>query len=163
MRYRLTPEYAEQVVRYIRAGGYDWVASEAAGVPRAVFESWLRRGADTSRQPYRRFFESVMQARAQARLKAEIDARNHDPRFWLKHGPGREQGECPGWTNPAKAVPARRTEAADPFASPQFQRLIGALLTALSAYPEARLAAAASFDEARQSWRGESCTSRSPK
>lgn len=136
MHYRLTPAYEEQVVQFIRAGGYDWVASEAAGVPRAVFEGWLRRGTQRRGQPYRRFYERVMQARAQARLKAEIDARDQDPRFWLKHGPGRERLDYPGWTNPAKPLPRVDSAEMNVFDVPGFASLMGALLRLLSPHPE---------------------------
>src|SRR5438046_10754681 len=103
-RYRLTPEIESQVVSYIRSGGYPWVAAEGAGIPRRVFASWLRRGAKPRcGSKYRRFYEQVMQARAQARLAAELDTRHKDPRYWLTHGPGREHAGAAGWTNPPNA------------------------------------------------------------
>lgn len=140
MHYHLTPAYEEQVVQFVRAGGYDWVASEAAGVPRVVFEGWLRRGTRQRRQPYRRFHERVMQARAQACLKAEIDARDQDPRFWLKHGPGRERLDYPGWTNPARPLARVDSGEMNIFDVPEFLSMTAALLGVLSAYPEAHAA-----------------------
>src|SRR5437868_11753050 len=103
MPYRLTPEIEERVLQFIRAGGYGWVAAEAAGVPRAAFDRWLARGARGGRQPHRRFYRNVTQALAQARMAAEAKVREQDPRFWLKHGPGRERSGHPGWSNPARA------------------------------------------------------------
>jgi hypothetical protein len=39
----------------------------------------------------------VQEAKAQARLKAEVEARAKDPRFWLKNGPGKDPVDAPGW------------------------------------------------------------------
>lgn len=103
MAVRLTPEIENQLLQFIRAGGFDWVAAEAAGVPRDLFRQWLEKGRRTARSPFRRLHLNVMTARAQARLTAEIQTRDKDPRFWLKHGPGRERPDAPGWTNPVKA------------------------------------------------------------
>lgn len=146
--YRLTPEYEEQVVQYIRAGGFDWVASEAAGVPRTVLEHWLALGTAGRRRPYRRFLERVMQARAQARLKAEIEVRDQDPRFWLRHGPGRERNGLPGWTNPVRPSAPIDT-AAHPFDAAEFAKLLGMLLRALMPFPAAHAAVLQALGRAR--------------
>src|SRR5260370_41532592 len=91
-RYRLTPEIEGQIVSFIRSGGYPWVAAEGAGIPRNVFAQGMRRGAKPrTRPPYRRFYEQVMQARAQAPLAAELETRKEDPRYLLTHGPGRKR------------------------------------------------------------------------
>lgn len=103
MGHRWTPEVQETVAQYVRAGGFVWVAAEAAGLPRRVMEAWMRRGADSARQPYRGFHDAILQARAQARLKAEMETRTKNPRDWLRLGPGRERLGLPGWTNGAKA------------------------------------------------------------
>ena len=108
---RLTPALEAQIVSFIRAGGYDWLAAAAAGVPPAVFGDWMHRGATRPRQPYRHFYQEVEQARAQARLSAEIEARQKDPRYWLSHGPGREAPGAPGWTMPVRAAAARASQA----------------------------------------------------
>lgn len=137
MPQRLTPALAERILGYLRAGGYDWVAAEAAGVPRAVFEEWLERGARRRRQPYRRFYQEVMAARAQSRLKAEIDTRDKDPRFWLRYGPGRELPDQPGWSSAVKAL--ARTDSGNILDSPAWGRFFPFLLRALEGFPEARL------------------------
>jgi hypothetical protein len=106
-RYRLTPEIEQRIVGFIRAGGFPWVAAEAAGIPRKIFQLWLRRGKKPrAKKLYRNFYHGVLEARAQARLSAELETRKNDPRFWLRHGPGREKAGTPGWANPTK--PAER-------------------------------------------------------
>src|SRR5262249_33979079 len=82
---------AEALLGSIRSGAYPQVAAEAAGVHRKVFLAWLGRGErPKAREPYRSFAAEVRQAAAMSRVKAETDLREKDPRFWLKHGPGRE-------------------------------------------------------------------------
>ena len=74
-RYPLTPELQSAICGYILSGGYPHVAAEAAGVPREVFDSWLRRArARRPKKKYRLFFEAIMQARAQVRLAAGVAA-----------------------------------------------------------------------------------------
>jgi hypothetical protein len=103
MPYRWTPELQEKIAQYVRAGGFVWVAAEAAGLPRRVLQAWMQRGARSQRQPYRGFHDAIMEARAQSRLKAEMETRTRSPRDWLRLGPGRERPGFPGWTHPAKA------------------------------------------------------------
>src|SRR5438309_4873873 len=111
-RYRLTPEIENAIVSYIRSGGYPWVAAEGAGIPRRIFAQWMRRGSKLrSRSRYRQFYVMVLQARAQARLAAELETRKKDPRSWLTHGPGKERAGAPGRTKPGKAQPGRQTSA----------------------------------------------------
>jgi len=110
---KLTPEVQHNIVAFLRAGGFPEVASEAAGVPQAVFESWVMRGeAPRARSPYREFAVAVRQAIAQARLGAEVEARNDRPLDWLRSGPGKERPHRPGWSGPARRArgptPARR-------------------------------------------------------
>jgi hypothetical protein len=76
-----------------------------------------------------------MQARAQARLKAEMDTRAKSPRDWLRLGPGREQPGRPGWTNPAKAGTAHPDGGGEGMD-------MTLLLDVLESHPQARLAAA---------------------
>ena len=62
-RYRLTPALQEQIVAYIRAGGFPHVAAEAAGLPRQVFARWLERGQRAMRRPLiAQFARAVMEA-----------------------------------------------------------------------------------------------------
>src|SRR5438105_1422557 len=90
-RHLLTPAVEQAILAYVRAGGFPHVAAEAAGVPRAVFERWLARGQEPGGPAkYRAFLEAVRQAQAQARLGAEVSARDDKPLDWLRSGPGRE-------------------------------------------------------------------------
>jgi hypothetical protein len=150
-RYRLTPEIEGQIVSFIRSGGYPWVAAEGAGIPRQVFARWIRRGARArSRPPYRRFYEQVMQARAQARLAAELETRKKDPRYWLTHGPGRERPGEPGWTNPPKAPVPEKRKGQERLLSERFLQLVSPVLQALTAFPEGRAAIALELEKLGQ-------------
>src|SRR5262245_14793324 len=96
-RHRLTEDIAVAIPSYIRAGGYPHIAAEAAGVPREVFDDWLQRGQQKKAPAvYRRFADAVRQARAQARLAAEIAAFKAKPMDWLRSGPGKETADVPG-------------------------------------------------------------------
>jgi len=146
-RYRLTPEIENAIVSYIRSGGYPWVAAEGAGIPRRVFAQWMRRGSKLRRRSrYRQFYVMVLQARAQARLAAEMETRKKDPRSWLTHGPGKERTGAPGWTNPGKARPAMKKRADDALATEKLVELMGSVLQALAPFPEARAAVALELD-----------------
>jgi hypothetical protein len=141
---KLTPAIQQAIVAYVRAGGFPHVAAEAAGVPAEVFERWMRLGErPRAAARYREFAEAVRQAVAQARLGAEVAARNDKPLDWLRGGPGRATPTSEGWTGPARAPSAAASEA--PLLSAEVQRLIAALLDALAAHPEARAAVAAAL------------------
>ena len=90
-RTKLSADVHQQVVAFIRAGAYDWVAAEAAGIGRSTFYRWLQRGERDGRSPYRPFAHDVRQARAQARVAAETEVRRDQPLAWLRYGPGRER------------------------------------------------------------------------
>src|SRR5262245_52750464 len=100
MRYQLTPEIEKRILAGIRQGAYTAIAVEAAGIPRRVFRQWLRSGEE----PFRELRDKVREARAQARMWAEIAVAEKDPRFWLRYGPGREKPGSPGWSAPVKAT-----------------------------------------------------------
>jgi hypothetical protein len=148
-RIPLTPAIVQQIVAGIRAGAYPHVAAEAAGVPAATFADWLQRGEQNHRR-YREFAAQVRQAQAQARLKAEIDARAADPRFWLRHGPGKETPEVPGWTQPVKVLHRAASPGDDPFGSAEWALLWTTILAALQDFPDARRALAAAVEHLRQ-------------
>lgn len=137
----LTPAIEQAILAYVRAGGFPEVAAEAAGVSRADLERWLKQG-DNPRgsKRYRAFAEAVRQAVAQARLGAEVAARNHRPLDWLRSGPGRETPETTGWTGTVRPRPGRADAAL--LTDPQVRALLTALMDALAAYPEARAAVA---------------------
>ena len=94
---KLTPEVHHTIVEYIRAGAYDYIAAQAAGLDPSTFRRWLERGAG-GRSPYREFAADVAQARAQARVAAEVEVRRDQPLAWLRYGPGRERPGAAGWT-----------------------------------------------------------------
>jgi hypothetical protein len=135
-RIRLTPALEQLILAGIRAGGFAQISAEAAGIGRETFERWLRIGQRNKKQPYRSFFEKVRQAVAQARLRAEMDVREKDVRFWLRYGPGKETVDTPGWSAPPK--PVYRSDR--PVHSRDLQLLGTLLLDALQPYPEARRA-----------------------
>lgn len=97
-RPKLTPEVHYQVVSFIRAGAYDWVAAEAAGIGKSTLYRWLQRGEEAGSGAYHDFYIDVRQARAQARLAAETEVRRENPLAWLRFGPGRDRPGEPGWT-----------------------------------------------------------------
>jgi hypothetical protein len=136
---RLTPELTRRIVSFIRAGGYDWVAAQAAGVSLAVFRGWLERGVASSRQPYRGLYLEVEQAKGHARLSAEIQVREKDAKVWLRYGPGRETVDAPGWTVAAKPAPAAGPEQ-EGWSMAQVLELMGEVQQTLSIFPEAAAA-----------------------
>src|SRR5262245_57971437 len=86
-----TAEIGQKIVSSIRSGAYPHVAAQAWGVPPEVFDEWMQRGTGPQPcDPYSSFAKDVLQAQAQARLRAEMAAFNVNPRDWLHHGPGRE-------------------------------------------------------------------------
>ena len=95
---KLTPAVHQQIVTFIRAGAYDWVAAEAAGIGKSTFYRWLERGAARAAEPHRTFLVDVREARAQARVAAETAVRRDNPLAWLRYGPGRDRAGAPGWT-----------------------------------------------------------------
>src|SRR5688572_10389488 len=85
----------------LQRGAWDYVACEAAGVPKGTFEEWMRRGradraADRDTE-YSRFSGLVERARALARMQAEMHVFKTRPDLWLTKGPGRARPGRPGW------------------------------------------------------------------
>ena len=140
-RVRLTDAVQQSIVAYVRAGGFAEVAAEAAGVRRVTFLGWMRKGDDPKAKPrYRAFAEAVRQAQAQARLGAEVSARNDKPLDWLRNGPGRETAEQRGWTSNARPATGKGTGAA--LLQAEVRELVGRVLSALESHPEVRAALA---------------------
>jgi hypothetical protein len=147
-RHKLTPAVQKDIIAFIRAGGFPHVAAEAAGVPRAVFERWLRKGeARRTARRLRAFADEVRKARAQTRLGAEIAILSDKPLDWLRYGPGRETADSPGWTATVKAAPARQGEV-PLLQREEVQALLATLMGALEGFPEPRTAVAARLAEA---------------
>lgn len=134
-RPRLTPALKEQICSYIRSGGFSAIAAEAAGVPREVFERWLRCN--------RGFRVAVEQAIAHARIAAEARTLSDNPLAWLKHGPGKAEANTPGWSNPPSGVaaPSSQTDQVS-----DLHALICVVLAALEPFAEARDAVIAALE-----------------
>jgi hypothetical protein len=146
-RYALTPQLAQLIVSYVRAGGYPHVAAQAAGLPYEVFADWMRRGAEPGgRSPYREFRHDLLQAHAQARLKAEVAVLEDRPLDWLKFGPGKESADAPGWTGPARPRPTLTGPHEDPFTHPAVREFIHFVLEQLGDYTELRATIAHRLD-----------------
>jgi hypothetical protein len=136
---QLTPELIEAIAMRLKAGALEWVAVEALGVPWTVYQQWLRRASrPRCRRLYRLLADAVMQARAQARLRAEIELRDKDVKTWLLQGPGREKATREGWGPSSKTATAQDSGAE----AGRFLDLCAALLEALEPFPEARAKAA---------------------
>jgi hypothetical protein len=96
---KLTPETQKTIVAYIRSGAFDWVAAEAAGIGASTFRRWMKAG-ERGHRTYSGFYAAVREARAQARVTAEVEIRKVNPLAWLRYGPGRDRGpDAPGWTD----------------------------------------------------------------
>jgi hypothetical protein len=147
-----TPEIQKAICAYIRQGCFPEVAAEAAGVPQEVFRRWLAQAKEADANvPLRAFAAEVRQATAQARVLAETATVKKNPLAWLKHGPGRERGDMPGWTQPVRAPAARDHAAADALAREELAQLCAELLQLLAPFPEARAAVAQALQEAGSS------------
>lgn len=135
---RLTPEIMDRIAGYLSQGGYIQVAAQAAGVPRRTFAAWMRRGRKSTRGVYRKLYDRVCQAKATARLRAEINVYQKYPKLWLCHGPGREQPGSQGWSTAVKASP--KSPADSSFSVTEWHELLTIILQALMPFPEARQA-----------------------
>jgi hypothetical protein len=114
----LPAELEDRIVYAIVAGGYAHIAAQAAGVPLRQWRRWLALGRrPTGPLACQLLYHKVQQARAVARLKIEIEARDKDPRFWLKTGPGKDPEEGPGWSTGRAAPPRQRDDVMFPFSS----------------------------------------------
>ena len=147
-RYRLTPQLRGQIVAGVRSGGYAHVVAEAWGVPRSTFDDWLKRGeGKNARDPYLAFAHEMRQAEAQARLRAEMQVFQSDPKVWLEHGPCRETPTRPGWSVSVKPAEAAAEDSRNALLDPELMQLFRTLLGVLAPFPEARVKVAESLME----------------
>lgn len=145
-RQRLTVELQQTIAAYIRAGGFAHVAAAAAGVSGPLLDRWLRRGGQP-RAPrrYRDFQQAIVQATAQARIRAEAAIFKNRPLDWLRSGPGRESAGNPGWTASARAAPPARPGSTNPLLQREYQDMLATVLQLLAPYPEIRAVAASTL------------------
>jgi hypothetical protein len=114
--YSWSEEVEARIVTAIRNGAYPVVAAEVNGIPREVFAEWIRRSRLKHASPrWRALGDRIREAVAYARLKAEAESLRLDSRTWLKHGPGREMPDAPGWSQAVK--PHGRSGAEESTAS----------------------------------------------
>jgi len=137
-RFRLTPSMRTQIIASIRSGGYPHVAAASWGMPRPAFDDWWSRGvAQDAREPYLSFVKDIVEAQAQARLRAEMAVFEAEPKIWLIHGPGREAPDNPGWSVSVKPTEAS-IEGRNALLDPELMQLFRTLMDVLDPYPEAR-------------------------
>jgi hypothetical protein len=141
-----TPQLEEHILAAIRAGSFPEVAAAAFGVPKRLFRKWLRRGHHDNQES---LAHRVAQARATARLNAEVRTHEKDPKLWLRAGPGRETIDAAGWTSFARPQ-ARAARETNIFETPAILRLLSVLRAALSPYPEALDAVTSALEKEKQ-------------
>jgi hypothetical protein len=153
---KLTPENQHSLIAFIRAGAFLNTAAEAAGISAAVFEKWMRIGCPLGRRrgwkPHKLdtpLWRLVREAEGQARVGAEVEARNEAVVRWLTQGPGKDRPGVPGWSLAVRPRPEAK-EKAEEGIPPEVLRLCGELLEALTPFPEARVAAAEALGKTKK-------------
>lgn len=99
---QLDDESYSQMIQYVRLGCYDWVAAQSIRITPETFARWMRIGSTSKKKKdaeYRQFYTDVSQARAYARMIAEVNVKKDSPSTWLRCGPGRTKPNLPGWTD----------------------------------------------------------------
>jgi len=135
---RLTASVRTHILSSLRSGGYLHIAAEAWGVPRALLDIWLEKGNGLkAREPYASFARDALEAQGQARLRAEVEVFQNDPRYWLEHGPGRETARNPGWSGAVKAAETTREER-NPWLDAEVMGVLRVVVDALTPHPELR-------------------------
>lgn len=140
-RSKLTASARRTILAYIRAGGLPVVAAEAAGIDRLSFRRWMRLGRHPRSGPlFRSFYNEVVQARALARLKAEIQAFNNRPIDWLKKDQPRPADLSAGSSLGGKSPidDSANEEGVDSAPQLEVPMLIERILAILEPYPEIR-------------------------
>jgi hypothetical protein len=137
-RPRLTRRLILELAERIKAGAFEQVAAESLGVPFALYQDWLARGRGARAGGLcRDLVREVRQARAHARLMAEMDLRTKAPKVWLLNGPGKETAELPGWSAPARPR-AEGGQQLNALEHPEVVALLGAVVQALTPFPAQR-------------------------
>lgn len=147
---KLTAEVRQLIVAAIRAGAWDYIAAEAAGIDDSQFYRWMVRGKEQPKSIYGQFRREVEQAYGQARLAAELRVHQERPFEWLRSGPGRERTGRPGWSDHQISVELQQGPTVNLFLSQEWIVIEATLLEALSPYPEARAAVVAALEKAHE-------------
>jgi len=142
---KLTLSLLKQILSYIRAGAYPLEAAESAGVPASVFRCWMAQSGRLRHGPLALLGPAVFEALAITRIVASSQVFRDEPLAWLKHGPGKETADRPGWSALARAVSPQEVRPADDLLNPVLQAHFAAIFQALAPYPEARAAVAAAL------------------
>ncbi len=88
----------ERLITYIKAGAYPHVAAQVIKIGVRTWDEWRSKAAcgDTDERwmvdginPYQMLFDRINAASAEARVLAEVEVRQADPKFWLTQGPGK--------------------------------------------------------------------------
>lgn len=141
-----TSTLTAQIRKYIIAGGYPHIAAEANGVPKVVFERWLKEGRkEDASEEFKEFTNAITQAEAEARLVAETQAFKKDPLVWLKAGPGK-----PGWSQSSASANAKAEAMGAKQVRQEMQETISQLLSVLKDYPELRLELSEKLTESKK-------------
>jgi hypothetical protein len=145
----MPPNFVPTVCAFIRAGAFPHAAAEAAGVPRDEFEKWLGYGTPNRRKkgwrPHKTFtplWRAVMEAKAQARIRAEMKTFEEDPGRWLTQGPGKDKPNDPGWSRVVRPVVNETNAQVNVLLDPGMQGLFASILQILAPFPDARAAIA---------------------
>ena len=113
---KLTEQIVDTIVSYVRAGAFDHVAAEAAGISARTFRDWMARGegrgSRASTRKLRVFAERVREAQAEARAGAEIRVFQERPALWLRRA-GRTEPDQDGWSEPRPTEPDPATSRFD--------------------------------------------------
>lgn len=95
-----SPEVEATILAAISLGAYDWIACACAGISARTLQAWRSR----EEPPFVEFARKLEQARAQARVRAEVRVAQGRPDTWLQRGPGKDRPGEPGWSDPAVKV-----------------------------------------------------------
>lgn len=80
---KLSPETQAIIVEHIKAGNYQYVAAEAAGIDIATFHRWIERGTgEGAREPYRAFCEALTRAERESERALVGHWRLHASKDW---------------------------------------------------------------------------------
>ena len=79
---KFTEETRQKILKAIRAGAFYEPACHSAGVSYSTFRRWMKRGEEAKSGQYRKFWEAVACAKADAEMAVLGLWREHLPRDW---------------------------------------------------------------------------------